>query len=206
MGARVVIVDHGAGNIHSVKKALDRLGANCVASSCPKEIASADKLVLPGIGHFGAAMAGLKRLELIDSLNEAVLQRGTPVLGICLGMELMAAHSEEGDVRGLGWLDAVSVRFSHADNGRYKVPHMGWNQVLAKKNSRIMTGVDQQSEFYFAHSYYLKLGDDAPLSGETEYKTRFPSVVERENIMGVQFHPEKSHDSGRRVLENFVRM
>src|SRR5213078_1789279 len=123
---------------------------------------------------------------------------------------LMASHSEEGDAKGLGWLDAVTVRLSHSDTGRYKVPHMGWNQVSAKKNSRIMTSVAQQSVFYFAHSYYLKLDDSSTdnlaMCGETEYETRFPSVIERENLIGVQFQPEKSHDAGRQVLANFVRM
>jgi glutamine amidotransferase len=151
-------------------------------------------------------MSALKRLGLVDVLNEAVLGRRKPVLGICLGMELMACHSEEGDARGLGWLDAVSVRFTHSDTDRYKVPHIGWNQISIKRDSRLMTGVPDLSEFYFAHSYYLKIADRAFLLSETVYEKTFPSAVERDNVFGVQFHPEKSYDVGRRILLNFVRM
>ena len=204
--ARTVIVDYGTGNLHSVKKALDRLGADCFMSSNARDIASADKIILPGVGHFGAAMANLNELELVDALNEAVTVRQKPILGICLGVELMSRHSEEGDASGLGWFNGVSVKFDHPDRARFKVPHMGWNQVRVHNGSRLMRDVAQQAEFYFAHSYYLRLDDQDSSVGETEYGTVFPSVIERENVFGVQFHPEKSHDAGSRVLENFIQL
>jgi len=175
-------------------------------SSNARDIRSADKIILPGVGHFGAAMANLHELELVDALNEAVTVMQKPILGICLGVELMSRHSEEGDASGLGWFNGVSVKFHHPDPARFKVPHMGWNQVRVRNGSRLMRDVAQQSEFYFAHSYYLRLDDQESPAGETEYGTIFPSVIERENVFGVQFHPEKSHDAGRRVLENFIQL
>ena len=204
--AKVVIVDYGTGNFLSVKKTVDRMMVDSLVTSHAKDFADADKIILPGVGHFGTAMSNLNRLDLVAPLNEAVLGKQIPVLGICLGMELMARHSEEGDVPGLGWLDAVSIRFRHSDTARYKVPHIGWNQVSVKKKSRLMNDVSALAEFYFLHSYYLKINDPSCLLGETEYETIFPSAIETENVFGVQFHPEKSHDSGRRILENFIRL
>jgi len=202
----VVIVDYGVGNHHSVKKAVSRITEYCVVTSNVEDIKTADKIILPGVGHFATAMAEIKRLGLVDPLNEAVLERQKPVLGICLGMELMARHGEEGDAAGFGWLDAVSVRFRHSDTDRYKVPHMGWNQISLKKDSRLTQGIPDLSEFYFAHSYYLKVADTTSLLSETEYETIFPSAIERDNLFGVQFHPEKSHDAGRRILANFIEL
>jgi glutamine amidotransferase len=151
-------------------------------------------------------MSKLKALALADVLNEEVLTKQKPVLGICLGMELMAKSSEEGNANGLGWLDARAVRFDVADSDSYKIPHMGWNEISIKKSSRLMEGIDDTAEFYFAHSYHLMLDDPTDLLAETEYGSRFPSAIERENIFGVQFHPEKSHDIGARLLKNFVEM
>ena len=203
---RIVIVDYGTGNLNSVKRTLDRLRVTCVVSPHARDIADADKIILPGVGHFGRAMLRLKELGLVDALNEAVLDRRTPILGICLGMEVMAKASEEGDTPGLGWLDAEAVRFKISDTGRYKVPHMGWNEVRIKKDSRLMAGVSELSEFYFAHSYHLRINDPSDLLNETEYEAPFPSAVEKGNVFGVQYHPEKSHDAGSQVLKNFIEM
>jgi imidazole glycerol-phosphate synthase subunit HisH len=204
--AKVVIVDHGSGNILSVKRALDRFSANAAVSSDRAEIINADKIILPGVGHFARAMAELQRLGLREALDEAVQVRKKPILGICLGMELMAKSSEEGEAEGLGWIDAQAVRFSFADRERYKSPHMGWNGALVKKRSDLMRGVDEAAEFYFAHSYYLRVTELSDTLCETEYESAFTSAIERDSIFGVQFHPEKSHDAGRRVLQNFVEM
>jgi glutamine amidotransferase len=179
---------------------------DAVVSSSAADLKNADKIILPGVGHFGSAMARLRDLDLIEPLNEAVLDRGVPVLGICLGMELMACHGDEGDARGLGWLDADSVKFRHADTARYKNPHMGWNHVAIRRDSRLMANVRRHAEFYFAHSYYLNINEPICLLGETEYEVTFPAIVEFGNVFGVQFHPEKSHEAGRRMLQNFVAM
>lgn len=204
--AKIVIVDYRTGNTNSIKKAIDRTSSLAVISSQVEDVTQADKLILPGVGHFTKAMANLEELGLLDALNETVLIKCKPVLGICLGMELMATMSEEGDTPGLQWLDAEAVRLKVSVAARHKVPHMGWNRVQIKKTSALMKGVDELSEFYFAHSYHLKINDRSDLLTETEYGTSFPSAVERNNIFGVQFHPEKSHRIGVQVLKNFIEM
>ena len=201
---RVAIVDYGMGNLHSVKKKFDRIGAGAVVVSAPGELKQADKIVLPGVGHFGKAMENLAELGLADALNEAVLVNRTPILGICLGMQLFAKRSEEGGSRGLGWIDADVVRFKVDDTLRYKVPHTGWNGISTAGASPLLRDVAFQTEFYFVHSYHLVCHDPADVLCETDYAYRFTSVVERENILGVQFHPEKSHDAGETLLKNFV--
>jgi glutamine amidotransferase len=192
--------------LNSIKRTLDQIGSVSVISSQIEDVTKADKIILPGVGHFGKAMANLKNLGLLDALNEAVLIKGKAVLGICLGMQLMATWSEEGDTQGLQWLDAEAVRFEISAAARHKVPHMGWNQIQIKKASALMEGVEDLSEFCFAHSYHLKINDPSHVLNETEYGISFPSAVERNNIFGVQYHPEKSHRTGVRVLKNFIDM
>ena len=191
------------GNLHSVKKKLHRLKIDAQISSDPKLISSANKLILPGVGHFAKAMENLQNLGLIDVLNDFSLIQKKPILGICLGMQIMAKHSEEGDCQGLGWFDADVIRFKHADN-HFKTPHMGWNNVQIKKDSNLMKGITDQDEFYFVHSYHYIANNQNDVLNETEYDYRFCSAVEKDNIFGVQYHPEKSHDSGERLLKNFL--
>jgi len=206
VSARVLIVDYGSGNINSVKRALGRIGVDRVVSSSPDDIDRADKIIFPGVGHFGTAMAGLHERGLVEPLTRAVMVDKKPILGICLGMELMAATSEESAARGLGWIDAETVKLRTSESSRYKIPHMGWNEVSVKKASCLMDGIDAGSEFYFAHAYHLSVNDQADVLSETVYETNFVSAIERENIFGVQFHPEKSHDAGLRLLKNFIEM
>ena len=179
---------------------------NAVVSSDPKEIAGSDKLILPGVGHFGKAMANLKELNLLDTLNEAVLVKKKPILGICLGMQLLAKKSEEGDAEGLGWIDGEVVKFQVSDKLKYKIPHMGWNQVYLKNDGLLMKKIPELSEFYFVHSYYMKIKNRADLLNETEYDYIFTSAVEKDNVFGVQYHPEKSHDAGAQILKNFIEL
>jgi imidazole glycerol-phosphate synthase subunit HisH len=202
--SRVAIVDYGMGNLHSVKRKLDRIGVQGHLSSDPDEVLAADKLLLPGVGHFGKAMEHLTALGLLDALNEAVLERKTPILGICLGMQLFAGHSEEGDVAGLGWIDADVVRFAIADTMRFKVPHMGWNGARVVRSNPLLDGLTDQTEFYFVHAYHVVCRDRADVLCDTDYEQRFTSVVQRENLYGVQFHPEKSHEAGEVLLRNFL--
>ena len=204
--AETVIVDYGTGNLYSVKRALDRLGADSTISLSPDHIRKADKIILPGVGHFGRAMEALSERNFVDALNEAVIVKERPVLGICLGMELMANRSEEGNAAGLGWIDAELIRFDLPKNSGFKVPHMGWNQVRARKASPLFDAVEFDAEFYFAHSYHLKLNDLSDLLTETDYGITFPSAIARKNVFGVQYHPEKSHDAGARILRNFIDM
>jgi imidazole glycerol-phosphate synthase subunit HisH len=204
--ARIVIVDYHTGNSNSIKRTLDRIGSRSIISSQIADLKQADKLILPGVGHFAKAMANLKELGLQDALNDAVLIKRKPVLGICLGMELMGMMSEEGNTPGLQWLNAEAVRFKISVADRHKVPHMGWNRIQIKKWSALLKGVEDLSKLYFSHSYHLKINDRSDLLTETEYGISFPSAVERNNLFGVQYHPEKSHRTGAQVLKNFIEM
>jgi glutamine amidotransferase len=209
----LVIVDYKMGNLHSVNKKLDRLKVDAVISSDPVVILNATKLILPGVGHFGNAMKNLREMHLLDALNEAVLVKKTPILGICLGMQLMAKTSEEtlehgtwNMEHGLGWFDAEVVKFQFEDTLRFKVPHTGWNTVTIEKESPLMNDIPENSEFYFVHSYYMKANDPADVLNYTDYGTTFAFAVSKENIFGFQYHPEKSHDVGMKLLENFSRI
>lgn len=207
MPCKVVIVDYGTGNLSSVRRSLARIGSGCRVSSFAADIGRGDKFILAGVGHFKSAMVALRKPGLIDALEKAVLVDKKPVLGICLGMELMANASEEGTTSGLGWLDAQAVRFKVSDRLKYKVPHIGWNRVVLKKNnSPLMKDVPDSAEFYFLHSYYLNLANESDLLNEATYETPFPAAVEKDNIFGVQFHPEKSHWAGLQLLKNFVEL
>ncbi len=206
MSSKIVIVDYGMGNLNSVKKVLERMKTNVVVSSNPKDIAESDKLILPGVGHFAKAMSNLKKLNLLDTLHDSVLVKKKPILGICLGMQLLAKKSEEGNAEGLGWIDAEVVRFRVSDKMKYKIPHMGWNRIHLKNDGLLMKNIPDLSEFYFVHSYYVKLKNESDLLNETEYDFIFTSAVEKENIFGVQYHPEKSHDTGAQVIKNFIEL
>jgi glutamine amidotransferase len=202
----LIIIDYGMGNLNSVKRKLKRLGLEAPISSDPKLIAAAEKLVLPGVGHFQQAVENIKQLGLWDVLNESVLIKKKPILGICLGMQLMASRSEEGNASGLGWFDADVVKFDVNDNLKYKVPHTGWNQIIKAKESRLMQDVPDLSEFYFVHAYHFRCNSNSDILNVTEYEYRFTSAVEKENIFGVQYHPEKSHDIGEQLLKNFINL
>jgi len=202
----VVIVDYQMGNVFSVEKMINRLGYTVALTTDKETILNADKLILPGVGHFGKAMNNLQSLSLIDVLNEAVLVKKNPILGICLGMQLMAQKSEEGNEKGLGWVDGEVVKFNVQDKIKYKVPHTGWNQLDIQKESLLMKNISSDSEFYFVHSYYFSSGRVEDTLTETMYENKFVSSFQKENIFGVQFHPEKSHDSGTQLIKNFIEL
>jgi glutamine amidotransferase len=194
------------GNLFSVKKKFRKLGEDITVTSNPTEINNADKILLPGVGHFGKAMDNLKSLNLLDILNENVLIKKKPILGICLGMQLMAKRSEEGNAEGLGWFDAEVVHFNVADKLRYKIPHTGWNQITKVKDSMLLKDIPDAAEFYFVHSYHFKCNNPQDILNLTEYEYSFVSAVEKDNIFGVQYHPEKSHDIGITMLNNFIAL
>ncbi len=205
MSNKTIIIDYGMGNLHSVFKKLKSLKADAIISSDAETILKADKIILPGVGHFSKAMQNLQQLNLIDVLNDFALVKKKPILGICLGMQIMANHSEEGNCRGLDWFDANIVRFNHKEI-KFKTPHMGWNSVQIKKDSPLMKGIYEQDEFYFVHSFHFIANNPEDVLNETEYEYKFCSAVEKENIFGVQYHPEKSHDTGKKILKNFLSL
>ncbi len=206
MKPKVVIVDYQMGNIFSVEKKIKRLGYPVEVSSDKEQIVKADKLILPGLGHFGKAMDNLKMIGLLDVLNEKVLVKKTPILGICLGMQLLANRSEEGHSSGLGWINGEVVKFSITDKFRYKIPHTGWNTVSIKKSSQLMKDIQSGSEFYFVHSFFFSATKEEEVLSETVYENSFISSVEKDNIFGVQFHPEKSHQAGEQLFKNFIEL
>ena len=206
MKKTLAIVDYGMGNLNSVKKKLDRLKTTASITSNPKDIIKADKIILVGVGHFAKAMKNIKELNLLDTLNEVAIIKKKPVLGICLGMQLMANDSEEGNSEGLGWLDANVRKMQVDDTLRFKIPHTGWNKITQSKKSHLMKGIPESSEFYFVHSYYMRPNETSNILNETEYCFKFTSAIEKNNIFGVQYHPEKSHDIGEVLLKNFISL
>lgn len=206
MRGKVVIVNYGMGNLQSVKKKVDQLYSNVVISSDYQEIAAADKLILPGVGHFNRAMENIQNLNLLDVLNEKALIQHTPILGICLGMQLMCSSSEEGHAKGLNWFDAETLKMEVNDSLRFKIPHMGWNTASQHKQSDLMKGIPDESEFYFVHAYHVRANNQSDILTSTTYETSFHSSIQRENIFGVQFHPEKSHDTGLQLINNFIQL
>ena len=206
MKQTLIIVDYRMGNLNSVKKKLDRLKTTASITSNPRDIVKADKIILVGVGHFAKAMKNIRELALLDALNEVAIIKKKPVLGICLGMQLMAKDSEEGKTEGLGWLDANVRKMQVDDTLKFKIPHTGWNKITQSKKSHLMKGIPESSEFYFVHSYYLKSNETSNILNETEYCFKFTSAIEKDNIFGVQYHPEKSHDVGEVLLKNFISL
>ena len=199
----IVIINYKMGNLESVKNMLKRIGHDSIISSDPLQIAQAHKLILPGVGAFDAGMDALNELGLIDVLNRKVLQEKTPVLGICLGMQLLTKSSQEGRGLGLGWIDAQTEKFSFNQGKGLKIPHMGWNTVSIKKESKLMAGFGADARFYFVHSYHVVCRQSQDILSTTHHGYDFVSAIERDNILGVQFHPEKSHAYGMHLLKNF---
>jgi glutamine amidotransferase len=203
----ITVVAFGMGNLGAIPNMLRRIGAPAVVTSDPAVVARCEKLIIPGVGAFDAAMANLGSLGLIDALNDRALVARIPILGLCLGMELLARSSEEGSADGLGWIPGRVVRFRQPrDSGPVKIPHMGWNTVDKVGETPLLDGFDEPPRFYFAHSYHYECDDEADVVGVTSHGVRFPSMIRRENVQGVQFHPEKSHRFGLQLLANFVRV
>jgi glutamine amidotransferase len=200
-----VIVDYGMGNLRSIKHKLEKIDIKTAICSKPEDIEKADILILPGVGHFEKCMANLRSYDLMSVLNQKVLEEGTPIMGICLGMQLFSKWSEEGEVAGLGWLDAVTKRFAFGDKGvKYKIPHVGWNTINAAKESPLLKGIVPDQLFYFTHSYHICCNNPDDVLTTTHYGYNFVSSVQRGNIFGTQFHPEKSHREGLGLIRNFI--
>ena len=198
----IIVVDYGMGNLRSVQKAFEKIGTNAVISRDPDTIRKADGLVLPGVGAFPECMKNLTRLNLVDPILEFI-SSGRPFLGICLGLQLLFDESEEFGVHpGLKVIPGTVKGFDR--NMGLKIPHMGWNQVYFRNDGSIFRGIPDGSYFYFVHSYYVAPENDSDIAGETEYGIRFTCAVARENIIALQFHPEKSQENGLKILSNFA--
>ena len=200
----IAIIDYDAGNIKSVEKALQKLGQEVVITRDAHTILQADKVILPGVGAFGDAMANLKAYGL-DKVIWQVVEKGTPFLGICLGLQLLFESSDETEgVEGLGILEGEIVRIPEGEN--LKIPHMGWNSLHLQNGGRLFKGLEEESYVYFVHSYYLKAKDPEIVKATTQYGVTIDASVEKGNVFACQFHPEKSSDVGLKRLKNFVEI
>ncbi|PWG05477.1 imidazole glycerol phosphate synthase subunit HisH [Polaribacter aquimarinus] len=202
----ITIVDYGLGNLRSVQKSFERSNINVRISSDLKVIKNSQKLVLPGVGHFGKGMNNLKTTGILDVLNEKVLVQKTPILGICLGMQLMTKFSEESNSDGIGWIDAKTIRFEKDETKKFKVPHIGWNSVNIINNNNLLNKIENNSQYYFVHTYCVYCNNNDDIMTESEYGVKFHSSFRRENIFGVQFHPEKSFSVGIQMFKNFSNL
>ncbi|HRE51721.1 MAG TPA: imidazole glycerol phosphate synthase subunit HisH [Flavitalea sp.] len=202
----ITIIDYGMGNLGSIQNMFKRIGAASQITGDIGKIASASKLLLPGVGAFDAAMTRIAESGILDILNKKVVEDKTPVLGICLGMQLLSRSSEEGKLPGLGWVSARTIRFNFPQDSSLKVPHMGWNRVNEVNKSELTRDLPEEPRFYFVHSYYVMADDPADVLMTTHYGHEFHSVIQHNNIYGAQFHPEKSHKFGMKLLENFSRL
>lgn len=200
----ITVVDYGMGNLRSVAKALEKVGLDAKISSNPEDIKSSKAIVVPGVGAFGDAVHNLKRLNLFNEIKNHI-EKGKPYLGICLGLQLLFEYGYEfGSHRGLGVFKGKVVRFEEKEG--YKIPHMGWNQIHKKKESKMFSGIDEGEFFYFVHSFYAIPEEKSIISSTTDYITDFCSAVEKDNVWAVQFHPEKSQKVGLKLLSNFKEL
>ncbi|MCT7487114.1 imidazole glycerol phosphate synthase subunit HisH [Aliarcobacter cryaerophilus] len=197
----IVVIDYGMGNLGSIANMIKKVGHKSIITSDLDEIKKATKLILPGVGSFDNGMKNLQERGMIEVLNQKVLVEKIPILGICLGMQLMTKTSEEGNLAGLGWVDAETKKFV---SDTLKIPHMGWNIIKHQKSSQLFDELESEKRFYFVHSYCVSCNHQEDILTTTNYTHDFVSSFEKENIIGVQFHPEKSHKFGMSIIRNFA--
>jgi imidazole glycerol-phosphate synthase subunit HisH len=197
----IAILDYGIGNLKSIYNMFKKIGIESTITSDIIEIKNAQKYLLPGVGSFDYGMQNLKKAPFFNLLEEEVLENKKPILGICLGMQLLTNKSEEGQEQGLGWIDAEVLKFSLVDEN-LAIPHMGWNEVTPTQNNILFKKL-VNNRFYFVHSYYVKCAHEKNILGTTDYGKEFTSSIQKDNIYGVQFHPEKSHRFGMQLFKNF---
>lgn len=201
----ITIIDYGMGNLGSVSNMVRKVGGSSVLTSDPKRIAAAERLILPGVGAFDYGMQQLKRLDLISVIREKAAG-GTPLLGICLGMQLLASGSEEGDARGLNLVDAEIRRFAFPGDAQLAIPHVGWNEVCVVKENPLLSMQDVALRFYFTHSYHAVCANPPDVIATARYGYAFTAAYSRDNVYGTQFHPEKSHRFGMQLIRNFTNL
>ena len=200
--AATLVIDYGMGNLASVKRALEECGTNVFISSDPSSLKTAAKILLPGVGSFTMAMENIQKSGWQDALNEAVMIKKIPILGICLGMQLLASGgTEHGNTKGLGY---IRGQVKKIDISGLRVPHIGWNEIKKTRDCELLAGVESGTDFYFVHSYYFAVSNDINTIATTPYGFDFPSVIADNNIWGTQFHPEKSGMAGFQILKNFI--
>lgn len=203
----IAIIDYGLGNVRAFANIYNQLNIASVIATSTEQLRAASRVILPGVGAFDQAMQRLHKSGMRTLLDEMVLQRRLPVLGVCVGMQILMQTSEEGRAAGLGWLRGEAAKFRQGDGEeRMLVPHMGWNTVQPQTAAGLLAGIDERSRFYFLHSYFVRCAERGDVLAQTTYGAAFAAAVGRDNIYGVQFHPEKSHGDGIRLLSNFAKL
>lgn len=199
----ITIVDNKLGNVQSLKNILARIGVDSIITSEKEVIGKAKKIILPGVGSFDSGMRNMHKHDIVQVLTQKVLHENIPVLGICLGMQLMANGSDEGSLPGLGWIDAWVKKFDKNIMNDLKIPHMGWNILKHENKSRLFVDIGVEPRFYFVHSYYMECVDKGDVIATCDHGNSFVAAINYKNIWGVQFHPEKSHKFGMQLMKNF---
>lgn len=203
----IAIVDYGSGNIQAIKNIYENLKIESFFASKPNQLLNADKIILPGVGAFDEAISKLNSSGMLEVLNLRVLEQKTPVLGVCVGMQIMAKASEEGNSAGLGWFDADVNKFDESMiPNKPKLPHMGWNEIQQRKECSMLNDISFEKGYYFLHSYYIECNDAEDVLLTSNYGGEFTCAVQKENIFGFQFHPEKSHKNGINLFKNFASL
>lgn len=202
----IAIIDYGSGNVHAIKNQLDDINlANSITSKI-EEIDNADKLILAGVGHFDFTMKRLKEMNLIDALERNVIEKKKPIIGICVGMQIMGDSSEEGNEPGLGWISGQVKKMEIDRSLKPNLPHMGWNSISSKHKHPLLRGIDMNLGFYFLHSFHFECSNPDNELASFEYNKCFTGAIHKDNIFGVQFHPEKSHINGQKIFINFANL
>lgn len=203
----IAIIDYGSGNIQAIKNIYKRLKVDCEFVNEPTQLNNANKIILPGVGAFDEAMQKLDESGMRDALNEKVIEKEMPVLGVCVGMQIMATSSDEGGANGLGWFDATVRRFDETKiQHKPKLPHMGWNSISVNSESTIFNDINTENGFYFLHSYYIDCSNNIDILAQSSYGENFTCAINKKNIYGFQFHPEKSHSNGVSLFKNFAEL
>ena len=203
----IKIVNYGSGNIQAILNIYKRLNINCEVSNTPEELLGATKIVLPGVGAFDETMGQLLASGFKETLDEMVLYKKIPIIGICVGMQILANKSEEGVLPGLGYIDGTVRKFDTSlFTHKPHVPHLGWNNILIEKDHKIFNNIDAEKGFYFLHTYYFQCNSEENVLAKTDYGGKFSSAVNNNNVFGMQFHPEKSHSNGVQLFKNFAEL
>jgi glutamine amidotransferase len=203
----ITLIDYGVGNIFAFQNVYKRLDIPTKIARTNQDLEAAQKLILPGVGSFDYAMNQLNNSGMREKLDELVIEKKVPVIGICVGMQMMGNRSDEGKLEGLKWIDSEILKFDeNLIQQRTKLPHMGWNDVAPVKNHPLFVGLEKEAIFYFLHSFYFKCNNPADSIAVSDYGLSFSSAVNKDNIYGIQFHPEKSHQNGEKLLHNFAKL
>lgn len=200
----IAIIDYGCGNLGSIKNMVRKIGGEAIVTSNIEEIKTASKIILPGVGSFDTGMNNLKQSGFIEVLKNKAFVEKVPFLGICLGMQMMCKDSEEGTEKGLGWFDAHTIKFKFEKGSKNKIPNMGWKNVIQKKESLFFKDMYENPRYYFVHSFFVQCNSEKDILTTSEYGKEYVSAFEKENLCGVQFHPEKSHKFGMKLFSNFL--